>query len=55
MHDIESLKFVFLLKYPENGAQDVAEFKKDLETLEGFVKEYDYDPSRFDFTFGDGE
>ena len=39
----------------EMRAKDLAELKKDMKTLEEFVKEYDYDPSRFDFTFDDAD
>jgi len=36
-------------------AKDLAELKEDMKTIEEFVKEYDYDATRFDFTFPDAD
>ena len=33
-----------------SSGEDVAEFTKDIEAIEAFVKEHDYDPTRFDFS-----
>ena len=39
----------------EATEEDVDQFKEGIEVLEEFVKEYDYDPTRFDFTFDDSD
>ena len=39
----------------ERLAQDLDQLRNAVKTLEEFVKEYDYDSSRFDFALNDGD
>ena len=48
------LKFAVYIEENYVGDDDFIELKKLIDALEEFVQQYDYDPSRFDFTFDDG-